>query len=174
MKKLFLATLLLAGAAVCRAQGNLYDLSSYEGHGYPNGMSAYVVSNDEGDVILSIFEGNRMLQIINLGFVDINDYGDKTVKTVHFADVNYDGYPDILVGKEGPRCGIASAIYNPQTKKFEYEVSIISPVCSQAAPVCSQTVRFVSPLTLLHSTQTVTLSSVQLISMTSLTLMRNT
>ena len=122
MKKLFLATVLLAGAAVCRAQGNLYDLSSYEGHGYPNGMSAYVVSNDEGDVILSIFEGNRMLQIINLGFVDINDYGDKTVKTVHFADVNYDGYPDILVGKEGPRCGIASAIYNPQTKKFEYEV----------------------------------------------------
>ncbi len=122
MKKLFLASLLLAAVGVCNAQGNLYSLSAYERSGYPNGISAYVVPNEDGDVIVSVFEGSSMLQIINVGFVDINNNGDPSVKTVHFADVNYDGHPDLLVGKDGPRCGIVAAIYNPQTKKFDYEV----------------------------------------------------
>lgn len=121
MKKLFLTTLLLLAAVVVHGQGNLYDLSTYEKKGYPEGMSAYIAQSEEGDVLLSIFEGTRMSQLINVGYVDVNTYGNADVKVVHFLDVNYDGYPDILVGKEGPRCGIVSVIFNPQTKKFEYE-----------------------------------------------------
>lgn len=138
MKKLFLATLLLMSFGAVRAQGNLYSLSNYERSGYPNGMSAYVVQNDEGDVILSIFEGTHMLQLVNVGYVDVNNYGDESVKVVHFADVNYDGYPDILVGKDGPRCGLTSLIYNPQTKKFDYEpdgVTLQSPLFDPANKV---------------------------------------
>lgn len=121
MKKLFLATLLMMAVGVSRGQGNLYDLSVYEKKGYPEGLSAYIAQSEEGDVLLSIFEGTRMSQLINVGYVDVNTYGDANVKVVHFLDVNYDGYPDILVGKDGPRCGLASVIYNPQTKKYDYE-----------------------------------------------------
>lgn len=138
MKKLFLATLLLMAAGVCRGQGNLYDLSVYEKKGYPEGLSAYIAQSDEGDVLLSIFEGTRMSQLINVGYVDVNTYGNADVKVVHFVDVNYDGYPDILVGKEGPRCGLASVIYNPQTKKYDYEtegVVLQSPLFDPANKV---------------------------------------
>ncbi len=123
MKKLFLASFMLSVACISVAQNNvLYDLSNYKEQGYPNGMSAYVVSNDEGDVLVTVFKGTKVSQLINVGFVDINTNGSSDVEIVRFADVNFDGFPDILVGKEGPRCGIASMIYDPKTQKFDYDL----------------------------------------------------
>ena len=73
MKKLFLASFMLSVACISVAQNNvLYDLSNYKEQGYPNGMSAYVVSNDEGDVLVTVFKGTKVSQLINVGFVDIN------------------------------------------------------------------------------------------------------
>ena len=115
--------MLLCVAGLSVAQNNaLYSLENYKEHGYPNGMSTYVVPNDEGDVLLTVFSGTKVSQIVNVGYVDINTNGASDVEVVRFVDVNFDGFPDILVGKEGPRCGMAPVIYNPTTKKFDFEL----------------------------------------------------
>ena len=123
IKKMFLASMLFCVAGVGIAQNNaLYSLENYKEHGFPNGKSAHVVANEDGDVLVTVFDGTKVSQLINVGYVDINTNGASDVEVVRFADVNFDGYPDILVGKEGPRCGIAPVIFNSQTKKFDYEL----------------------------------------------------
>ena len=137
MKKNLLAAIMLACSTAAFAQGGLQTLEAYSTNPIQN-HRGFIVNDNEGNVILTIFDQTSPMQIINLGYVDINNYGDSRTKTIHYADVNFDGYPDILVGKDGPRCGITPVIYNPQTARYEVDadgVVIQSPLFDPANKV---------------------------------------
>ena len=94
-------------------------LSECEGDA-PEGIDVYAGENEEGMAILTIFKNAMPVQTMNVGYVNVNRYGGD-ISFVHYADVNFDGHTDILIGMDAPRNYITPIIYNPQTAKYDYQ-----------------------------------------------------
>ena len=122
MKKLFVLMVCVLFAAYAKAQNEklgLKSLSECEGDA-PDGIDVYAGENEEGIAILTIFKNALPVQTMNVGYVNVNRYGGD-ISFVHYADVNFDGYTDILIGMDAPRNYITPIIYNPQTAKYDYQ-----------------------------------------------------
>ena len=122
MKKLFVLMVCVLFAAHAQAQNEkqgLKSLSECEGDA-PEGIDVYAGENEEGMAILSIFKNAMPVQTMKVGYVNVNRYGGD-ISFVHYADVNFDGHTDILIGMDAPRNYITPIIYNPQTAKYDYQ-----------------------------------------------------
>lgn len=76
--------------------------------------------NDRGTIeSIKVYKDKKLIQVIKQPGL-ISD----TTQLVHFADANFDGYPDLEIyshdGGAGPNYGNNYYLYNPKTNKFEY------------------------------------------------------